>query len=259
MTNEPEMSTSVSETRTTSASDQAGLAQRLKRQISQLHRETKVLEEVKQLVDREIITTQQELHQFQIKRNAEHAKQQELDGLARQRLVMEEEVIRAEDKWNSQFVLCALAGYVCIVVCIETFVRIVAYLFGLRQFRVRWVSCLVVGVIVRTIVWVQGRERFVKDKEKEEAINVSHHASPSFHLVGVRADDGWNVQQAKANRERQWTLCLTFTGVCVLAGFGVSLALCYYGETDLLLVCRAMVLAGLLGANMWAHRLDGQA
>ncbi|KAK4910036.1 hypothetical protein LTR49_021234 [Elasticomyces elasticus] len=235
MTNEPEMSTSVSETRTTSASDQAGLAQRLKRQISQLHRETKVLEEVKQLVDREIITTQQELHQFQIKRNAEHAKQQELDGLARQRLVMEEEVIRAEDKWNSQFVLCALAGYVCIVVCIETFVRIVAYLFGLRQFRVRWVSCLVVGVIVRTIVWVQGRERFVKDKEKEEAIN------------------------AKANRERQWTLCLTFTGVCVLAGFGVSLALCYYGETDLLLVCRAMVLAGLLGANMWAHRLDGQA
>ncbi|KAK5749422.1 hypothetical protein LTS12_020532 [Elasticomyces elasticus] len=237
MTNEPEMSTSVSETRTTSASDQAGLAQRLKRQISQLHRETKVLEEVKQLVDREIITTQQELHQFQIKRNAEHAKQQELDGLARQRLVMEEEVIRqAEDKWNSQFVLCALAGYVCIVVCIETFVRIVAYLFGLRQFRVRWVSCLVVGVIVRTIVWVQGRERFVKDKEKEEAIN-----------------------QAKANRERQWTLCLTFTGVCVLAGFGVSLALCYYGETDLLLVCRAMVLAGLLGANMWAHRLDGQA
>ncbi|KAK3621927.1 hypothetical protein LTR56_022514 [Elasticomyces elasticus] len=220
MTNEPEMSTSVSETRTTSASDQAGLAQRLKRQISQLHRETKVLEEVKQLVDREIITTQQELHQFQIKRNAEHAKQQELDGLARQRLVMEEEVIRqAEDKWNSQFVLCALAGYVCIVVCIETFVRIVAYLFGLRQFRVRW-----------------GRERFVKDKEKEEAIN-----------------------QAKANRERQWTLCLTFTGVCVLAGFGVSLALCYYGETDLLLVCRAMVLAGLLGANMWAHRLDGQA
>ncbi|KAK5746857.1 hypothetical protein LTR17_000487 [Elasticomyces elasticus] len=76
----------------------------------------------------------------------------------------------------------------------------------------------------------------VTDKEKEEAIN----------------------QQAKVKKRRQWTLCITFWGVCVLAGIGLLLARCYCGETDLLLVCRDVVLAGLLGARMWAERLEAE-
>ncbi|KAK5683648.1 hypothetical protein LTS10_005182 [Elasticomyces elasticus] len=80
------------------------------------------------------------------------------------------------------------------------------------------------------------REELVTDKEKEEAIN-----------------------QAKAEQKRQWTLCLTFSRVCLLAAISVLLARIHWGETALVVVCRAVVMGGILGALLWAYGLEVQA
>ncbi|KAK4896035.1 hypothetical protein LTR27_005891 [Elasticomyces elasticus] len=152
MTNEPDISSSVSITETTSTSDQTGLAQRLKHHTSRLHRETKALEEVKQRVHHERITTQQELRQLEIRRYAEDARQQEPSILAGGRIMMEEEAIRhAEYERNRQFILCALAGSMCFLVGVGVevawYYRGEAILGDVGQ----WVA---VGGILGMIVWL---------------------------------------------------------------------------------------------------------
>ncbi|KAK5695473.1 hypothetical protein LTR97_008981 [Elasticomyces elasticus] len=155
MTNEPEMSSSVSETKTTSTDDQvreSGLAQRLQRQISQLHRETKALEEVKQRVHHERTTTQQELRQLEIRRYAEDARQQEPSILEGGRMMMEREAIRhAEYERNRQFILCALAGSMCFLVGVG--VEVASYYRGetILGDVGQWVA---VGGILGMIVWL---------------------------------------------------------------------------------------------------------
>ncbi|KAK5746858.1 hypothetical protein LTR17_000488 [Elasticomyces elasticus] len=158
MANEAEMSTSVRETETTNTSDQvleAGLAQRIKRQISQLHRETNALEEVKQQVHHDIVTTRQKLLQLETQRVLEDAKQQELDGLARQRLLMEEEAIRAEIKQNIQFVLCVLVGLVCFLVFVGVEVASCYWDRTIVGDVGQWAA---VGGCTGMIVWVPGSE-----------------------------------------------------------------------------------------------------
>ncbi|KAK5683649.1 hypothetical protein LTS10_005183 [Elasticomyces elasticus] len=155
MTNEPRMSSSVSETEMMNTSDQTGLAQRLQRQISQLHRETKALEVVKQRVHHDIVTTQQKLLQLETQRVLEDAKQQELDGLARQRLVMEEEAIRAENKQNKQFMLCALAGLICFLVAVGVEVASCYWGETILGEMCQW---LAIGAVVGLMVWVESLE-----------------------------------------------------------------------------------------------------
>ncbi|KAK5714029.1 hypothetical protein LTR15_010936 [Elasticomyces elasticus] len=155
MTNEPGMSASVSDRQTTNTRDrvlETCLAQRLKHHISQLHRETKALEEVKQRVHHERITTQQELRQLEIRRYAEDARMQEPSILEGGRMMMEREAIRhAEYERNRQFVLCALAGSMCFLVGVgvevASYYRSETILGDVGQ----WVA---VGGIVVMIAWL---------------------------------------------------------------------------------------------------------
>ncbi|KAK5745731.1 hypothetical protein LTR17_001232 [Elasticomyces elasticus] len=207
MTNEPEMSSSVSETKTTSTDDQVRetvLAQRLKHHISQLHRETKALEEVKHRVHHKTMTTQQELRPLEIRPIAEDAKQRELYVLARQRMVMEEEAIRqAEHELDRKFILFAFAGFMCFLAVVG---KEIASCYWGETVLGDAVPLVALGGIAGMMVWVEGLE-------KKETSDSLHHA-----YVRGSTDFGPRTR---------WTLPLGRHGDKSLSMRGV---LCDYGD-----------------------------